>query len=109
MKRTFLDITKKVSREINKVKLIPYDLSDTSYWIFEATGWKLFSVLREMEAIDLMYNISVSINTQNIGKTDFLVEQGKTGLLIKFIKSKFSYQLDSTDFIYISGPIERYA
>ena len=109
MKRSLLDITQKISRKVNKTVLSPKDLTNSTYWIYEATGWKFVDILREIEYRTEQDRLKVYINTQNISAKDYIVEQGQTGLLVKFIKNRFEYQLDSQDFIEIKGDIERYA
>jgi hypothetical protein len=49
------------------------------------------------------------INTQGISPRDYIVEDGTEGLLIKFVKSNFEYELDTNDYIEIHGDIEKYA
>lgn len=109
MKRSLLDITQKMFRKPGNAILTPKDLNDSTYWIFEATGWKFVEVLREIEYRTEQDRVRVYINTQNISPRDYITEQGPTGLLVKFIKNKFEYNLDSEDFIEIKGDIERYA
>lgn len=109
MKRTLLDITQKLSRKFNKTNLTPIDLNDSTYSIWEATGWKFVDVLREIEYRVTQTRLSIKINTQDIESIDYIIEQSKNGILIKFIKSNFEYQLDSADYIEITGDIERYA
>lgn len=109
MKRSLLDITQKMFRKPGNAILIPKDLNNFTYWIFEATGWKFVDILREIEYRTEQDRLKVYINTQNISAKDYIVEQGQTGLLVKFIKNRFQYQLDSQDFIEIKGDIERYA
>ncbi len=109
MKRTLLDITKKISRTPIRVVLTPKDLENNTYWIFEATGYRFVGILREIEIRETQDRITTYINTQNISARDYIVEQSGTGLLVKFIKSNFEYQLDADDYIEIKGDIERYA
>jgi hypothetical protein len=109
MKRSLLDITQKMFRKPGNAILTPKDLTDSNYWIFEATGWKFVDILREIEYRVEQDRVRVYINTQNISATDYIVEMGNTGLLFKFIKSRFEYNLDSGDFIEIKGDIEKYA
>jgi hypothetical protein len=109
MKRSLLDITQKVSRNVKKVTLIPKDLNNSTYWIFEATGYKFVDILREIEYRETQDRITVYINTQNISARDYIAENGSNGLLFKFIKSRFEYQLDARDFIEVIGDIEQYA
>jgi hypothetical protein len=109
MKRSLLDITQKISRKPAKAVLTPKDLTNSIYWIFEAKGWRFVSILREIEYRTTQDRLQVYINTQSISARDYEVEEGSSGLLIKFIKSNFEYQLDSIDYIEMEGDIERYA
>jgi transcriptional regulator len=109
MKRSLLDITQKMFRKPGNTILIPKDLNDSTYWIFEATGWKFVDILREIEYRTEQDRIKVYINTQNISAKDYIVEMSGNGLLFKFIKSRFEYHLDNNDFIEVKGDIEQYA
>ncbi len=109
MKRTLLDITQKISRNPQRTTLIPNDLNNPTYWIFEAKGWKFVDILREIELRETQDRLIIYINTQSISARDYVVEQGNYGLLIKFIKNNFEYNLDNNDYIEIEGDIERYA
>ncbi len=109
MKRSLLDITQKISRNPGKTNLIPKDLNNSTYWIFEAIGWRFVSILREIEYRTTQDRLKIYINTQSISAKDYIVEDGGNGLLIKFIKSHFQYNLDSGDYIQIEGDIEQYA
>jgi hypothetical protein len=66
-------------------------------------------ILREIEYRETQDRITVYINTQNISARDYIAENGSNGLLFKFIKSRFEYQLDAQDFIEVIGDIEQYA
>ena len=109
MKRSLLDITQKISRKPGKTNLIPKDLNNSTYWIFEATEWRFVSILREIEYRTTQDRLKIYINTQSISPRDYIVEDGGSGLLIKFIKNNFQYQLDAEDYIQIEGDIEQYA
>ena len=109
MKRSLLDITQKISRNPGKAVLIPKDLTNSTYWIFEATGWRFVSILREIEYRTTQDRLKIYINTQSISARDYVVEEGASGLLIKFIKSQFQFNLDNTDYVQIEGDIEQYA
>ena len=109
MKRSLLDITQKMFRKPGNAILVPKDLNDTNYWIFEAKDWRFVEILREIEYRTEQDRLKVYINTQNISAKDYIVEQEQNGLLVKFIKNRFEYQLDSQDFIEIKGDIEKYA
>ena len=109
MKRSLLDITQKISRKVNKVVLTPKDLTNSTYWIYEATGWRFVSILREIEYRTTQDRLKIYINTQSISPKDYIVEEGGNGLLIKFIKNNFQFDLDNDDYIQIEGDIEQYA
>lgn len=109
MKRTLLDITNKLSRNPKKVVLIPKDLINSDYWIFEAKGWRFVALLREIEFRATQDRLDVYINTQSISGRDYIVEQTGDGLSLKFIKTNFEYVLDNADYIEIEGDIEQYA
>jgi hypothetical protein len=109
MKRSLLDITQKISRKPGKTNLSPKDLTNSTYWIYEATGWRFVSILREIEYRTTQDRLKIYINTQSISARDYVVEEGGSGLLIKFIKTNFEYQLDAQDYIQIEGDIEQYA
>ena len=91
------------------VKLTAVDLSDDTYWIFEARGWRFVDILREVEYRITQDRLKLHINMQNINADNYIVEQSPTGILVKFIKSEFQYTLDIDDYIEINGDIERYA
>ena len=110
MKRSLLDITQKISRNPGKTNLIPKDLTNSTYWIFEATGWRFVGILREIEYRTTQDRLKIYINTQSISAKDYEVEEGASGLLIKFIKENFNgFVLDDDDYIQIEGDIEQYA
>lgn len=109
MKRSILDITQKISRNPNRTLLTFKDLTDSTYWIFEASGWRFVGLLREIEYRSTQDRISVYINGLSVTNRDFLIEESSNGLLVKFIKSNFEYELDGEDYIEIKGDIEQYA
>ena len=109
MKRSLLDITQKISRNPGKTNLTPKDLTNSTYWIFEATGWRFVDILREIQYRTTQDRLKIYINTQSISPRDYIVEDGGNGLLIKFIKNNFQFDLDNDDYIQIEGDIEQYA
>jgi len=109
MKRTLLDITQKISRKLNNVQLIPKDLNNEIYWIYEARGWKFVDLLREIEYRTTQDRLRVVVNTQFISTEDYIIEQTSDGLSIKFIKNNFEFDLDDDDYIEVTGDIEQYA
>ena len=109
MKRSLLDITQKISRNPGKTNLTPKDLTNSTYWIYEATGWRFVDILREIQYRTTQDRLKIYINTQSISPRDYIVEEGGNGLLIKFIKNNFQFDLDNADYIQIEGDIEQYA
>jgi hypothetical protein len=109
MKRTLLDITQKISRKLGDPELTPKDLNHPTYWIWEAKGWRFVDVLREIELRTTQNRLRVVINTQYISADDYIVEQGVDGLVFKFIKNRFEFDLDDDDYIEVTGDIEQYA
>jgi hypothetical protein len=109
MKRSLLDITQKISRNPGKTNLSPKDLTNSTYSIWEATGWRFVNILREIQYRTTQDRLKIYINTQSISARDYIVEDGGNGLLIKFIKNNFQFNLDAQDYIQIEGDIEQYA
>lgn len=109
MKRTLLDITQKISRSPKKAILTAKNLDDSLYFIWEAKGWKYVDILREIEYRTTQDRVKILLNTQIISARDYIIEVGSDGLIIKFIKSHFEYQLDEFDYIEMVGDIEQYA
>ena len=109
MKRTLLDITKKITRNVGHAIFTPKDLTNSTYWIFEATNWSFANLLREIEYRTEQDRVLVYLNTQQISARDYVIEEGQNGILIKFIKSQFEFELDENDYIEIKGDIEQHA
>ena len=109
MKRSLLDITQKISRNPGKTNLIPKDLTNSTYWIYEAKGWKFVDILRELQFRTTQDRLKIYVNTQSISARDYIVEESGNSLLIKFIKSHFEFDMDDNDYIQIEGDIEQYA
>jgi hypothetical protein len=109
MKRSLADITQKMFRKPIMAVLIPKNLNHPDYWIYEATGYRFISILREIELRESQDRLLVMINTQGITPRDYIVDGSGNSLLIKFIKSHFEYELDDDDYIEIHGDIEKYA
>lgn len=109
MKRSFLDIVKKISIDIKRVKLTPKDLTHPEYWIYEAKGWRFVEILREVEYRVNQDRLDTKVNSQSIEPRDYVYEQSETGLLVKFKKANFEFNLDDDDYIEIKGDIEQYA
>jgi hypothetical protein len=108
MKRTLLDITNTLSRNLQRVVLKPYNLNDSNYFIFIAENWRFAESLIELPNRNPENRLTININTQYISSVDYITEISNTGLLIKFKKSNFPYILDSDDYIEIIGDLENY-
>lgn len=109
MKRNLLDITKILTRNPSKITLESYNLDDFNYFIFIAKNWRFAAALRELPIRNNENRLTITINTQFISPTDYVTETISDGLLIKFKKSNFAYNLDSNDFIEVIGDLENYA
>lgn len=109
MKRNLLDITKILSREPKRVLLEPYDLNDSNYFIFIAKNWRFAEMLAELPIRNSENRLTITINTQYISTADYIIEFVSEGLLIKFKKNNFAYNLDTDDYIEIIGDLESYA
>lgn len=105
MKRTVLDITKKLYRSNNRVRLEPFDLNDTDYYIFKKNGNTIADVLYEMTDVDAKDSVRVTINNVFISNDDFLIESDSSSITIKFIKNNITYTLDSEDTIILNSSI----
>lgn len=106
MKRDLADITKKLFRQQKKVLLQPLDLSDSTYFIYYADGSFVSGILREIENYDAKDFIRVSINTQTIADTHYIIGTEAGKILIKFIRSELSYNMNETDVVEIIGQIQ---
>lgn len=109
MKRSLLDITNVLSRNVSKIKIEAHNLDDATYFIFIAKNWRFAEMLRELPVRNSENRLMVTINTQYISSKDYVTEISNDGLLIKFKKSNFPYVLDSEDYIEIIGDLENYA
>lgn len=109
MKRNILDITQKISRKPGYIRMTPYDLTNATYWIYQAKGWRFVDLLREIEYRSTQDRVSIYVNTVSVSNRDFIIQETGDGLVVKFIKANFEYQLDDDDFIEVKGDIEQYA
>lgn len=109
MKRTLLYITNVISRNVPIVILTPYDLTDSTYSVWIAKGWRFAPLLREVEYRTNQDRLRIRINTHTINPRDYVTETISEGLLVKFIKSHFEYPLDTLDEIVVGGDLEKYA
>lgn len=109
MKRGFLDITKRLFRQNKKLLLEKQADSDSTYWFYKLQGYKFSNVLREIENVDFKKSTTITINTQRIKNTDYIIESMDGGLLVKLIKTSISYELSETDRVEISGQLQKYA
>lgn len=109
MKRNFLDITKKLFRQNKRVLLEKQNDTDTTYWIYKLIGYRFSDVLREIENVDFKKGVTISINTQRIKNTDYIIQTTEGGIEIKFLKSSIGYELTETDRVEMSAQLEKYA
>lgn len=109
MKNNILDITQKLCRKIYSVSLDVYDLNHSTYFIFVAKNWRFAQMSNDLQIRNVQDRLFVTINTQYISPRDYITEQSSDGLLIKFIKSNFPYNLEDSDTIQIIGDLESYA
>ena len=75
MKRNILDITQKISRKPGHITMTPYDLTNATYWIYEAKGWRFVDLLREIEYRSTQDRVWVYVNTIAISNRDFRSEE----------------------------------
>lgn len=108
MKRSVLDITKKLYRSNNRIRLDAYDLTDSNYYIFKKTGYKFSNVLYEMNSIDSKELVRLTINNVFIPNDDFIIESDNNSITIKLIKNKivYDYPIDSDDVVILNASIE---
>jgi hypothetical protein len=94
----------KQMHEPDEYHLTPYDLSHPIYWIWILRN----SVINDLPP-HLRKNIKeharfdVFVNGQFIGPKDYVVEQFGKDIIVKFKRSNFQYELESTDSIKMSG------
>ena len=93
MKRSLLDITQKISRKIGHAILVPKDLTNSTYWIFEASGWRLVDILREIEYRPMQDRLRVYFNTQVIVADDYIIEQGVNSIYFSSIEIYLKQEL----------------
>ncbi len=110
MKNTFLDITHKISRSLNRIRLELIE-ANADYYICSNSSWFINKVSREMkDDIDLSKLIKITINQQYIAKKYYIIEPSNTdGITIKFIKSQLPFSLQVDDVIELYGQITKYA
>jgi hypothetical protein len=101
MKRNILDITKKLYRSNNRIRLDAYDLNDAIYYIFKKDGYTIPNILYEMSEIDSNQRIKVIVNNVFIPNDDFEIESQNGFVKVKLFKNRFSYELDNTDTVIL--------
>ena len=91
----------------NEYTLGVYDLKHPRYWIFKVINGKLADLdvkLRPFRNEHARFDIF--INGQYILEKDYIFEQVGKDLHIKFLKSNFPYELNSSDIIKLEGDVE---
>jgi hypothetical protein len=106
MKRNILDITKKLYRSNNRIRLDAYDLTDSIYYIFKKDGYTVPNVLYEMSEIDSKQRVKVIVNNVFIPNDDFEIESQNGFVKVKLFKNRFSYELDDEDVVILETSVE---
>lgn len=108
MKRSVLDITKKLYRSNNRIRLDAHDLTNVDYYIFKKTGYTFSNVLYEMTNINPKESVKLSINNVFIPNDDFIIESDKNSITVKLLKNKilYEYELNSDDVVILNASIE---
>jgi hypothetical protein len=94
--------------QTNESLLIPVNLQHPLYWIWKAENYKmkdLYNFLKSQRPEHARYDIF--INGQYISEVDYVLSHNGNGIVVKFKKNNFQYQLDETDYITIEGDIEK--
>lgn len=106
MKRSILDITKKLYRSNNRIVLDVYDLTDSTYYIFRKNGYRFSSIIREMSSIDGKKLVRVTVNNVFIPNDDFVIESDNNSITVKLIRNRFEYGIDNYDVVVLNASIE---
>ena len=106
MKRNILDITKKLYRSNNRIRLEADDLTDATYYVFKKDGYTIPSILYEMSEINTKQRINVMVNNVYIPNDDFIIEYENDSIRVKFLKSRIGYELDSLDKVVLEASVE---
>lgn len=107
MKRSFLDITGQLFRQKRVFALEPYDLQNETYYIYKLEGYRIPSVLREIEGADMIKRSIVSVNTQKIKNEDYQIEQSGTIIFLKLMRDKLTYELTDSDRVELSMQLKK--
>jgi hypothetical protein len=107
MKRSVLDITKKLYRSNNRIRLNAHDLGDINYYIFKKIGYTFPNVFYEMiNNIDPKDSVRLTINNVYISNDDFILESDTNSITVKLIKNRISYLIDQEDVLILQGSIQ---
>jgi hypothetical protein len=101
---------KNILNQINQPtesSLVPINLNHPLYWIWKAENIRMRDLFKSLRIFRPEHaRIDIFINGQYISEIDYIKEANGTGIIIKFKKNNFQYQLDETDYITIEGDIE---
>jgi hypothetical protein len=92
--------------EPNEFQLVAHDMNHPYYWIWKLENAKmkdLNSYLRPLRKEHARFDIF--INGQYILERDYIFEQVNNDLHIKFKRSNFAFNLESSDDIKLEGDI----
>jgi hypothetical protein len=102
---------KNILEQINQPaesSLVPINLNHPLYWIWKAENIRIRDLFKPLRTFRPEHaRVDIFINGQYISDVDYLVKRNGTGIIIKFKKINFQYQLDESDYITIEGDIER--
>jgi hypothetical protein len=93
--------------EPDEYQLVPHNLSHPLYWI-----WKIENAaLKDLNSFLRPYRkeharFDIFINSQYILEKDYIAEQSGKDFHIKFKRSNFPYNLDSSDNIKLEGDVQ---
>jgi hypothetical protein len=107
MKRSFLDITGDLFRQTRKFVLEPFNLQDETYYIYKLDGYRIPSVLSEVEGADIASRSVLNVNTQRIKYGDYIIEQIGNTVFLKITKSNLGYELSETDRVELSAQLKK--
>lgn len=94
--------------EPNEFLLTEVDLEDINYSIWKIENCKIKDMSSRFDTLRPDHSrFDVFINGQFIFDNDYVFEQIGKDFFIKFKKSNFAYELESTDRISVEGDLQR--
>lgn len=94
--------------EPNEFLLTEVDLQDINYSIWKIENCKIKDMSSRFDTLRPDHSrFDVFVNGQFIFDNDYVFEQKGKDFFIKFKKSNFAYELESTDRISVEGDLQR--